>query len=73
MFKKELIIGGKYRLANGKDYKVLHITKDRSSNEDVVIFQKLNGDKGIWAKPLKTLNEKVKVDGKIVNMFEEIN
>jgi len=83
VFEKEVIdysspqnvtlkIGKKYRHYKGKEYKVLHIAKHSETLEELVIYQALYGEWGIWARPLDMFLEQVRVDGKLVNRFEEI-
>lgn len=65
--------GKKYRHFKGKEYLVLNIAKHSETLEDMVVYQALYGEKGIWVRPLDMFREKVVVDGKLVNRFEEIN
>lgn len=69
--ERKLKIGKVYRHYKGKEYLVLHIAKHSETLEDMVVYQALYGEKEVWVRPLKMFLEKVKVEGKIVNRFEE--
>lgn len=71
--ERKIIPGKKYRHFKGKEYLVLYLAKHSETLEDMVVYQALYGEKGIWVRPLDMFMEKVEVDGKLVNRFEEIN
>lgn len=64
--------GKKYRHFKGKEYLVLYIAKHSETLEEMVVYQALYGEMGIWVRPLDMFLEQVEVDGSIVNRFEEI-
>ena len=68
---RKLKIGKKYRHFKGKEYLVLHIAKHSETLEELVVYQALYCEEGIWVRPLDMFLEQVKVDGKLVNRFEE--
>lgn len=73
MKEKETIkLGQKYRHFKGKEYRVLYLAKHSETLEDMVVYQPLYGDMGIWVRPLEMFLEKVEFEGKIVNRFEEV-
>ncbi len=63
--------GKKYRHFKGKEYFVLYLAKHSETLEDLVVYQALYGERGIWVRPLSMFLEQVEVDGKLVNRFEE--
>ena len=69
---RTLKIGKKYRHFKGKEYLVMHIAKHSETLEELVVYQALYGEMGVWVRPLDMFLEQVEVDGKIVNRFEEI-
>lgn len=64
--------GKRYRHFKGKEYLVLHIAKHSETEEELVVYQALYGEMGIWVRPLSMFLEKVERDGKLLNRFEEI-
>ena len=69
--QRTLNIGKKYKHFKGKEYLVLHIAKHSETLEDLVVYQALYGECGIWVRPLSMFLEQVEVNGKLVNRFEE--
>lgn len=68
---RKLKIGKKYRHFKGKEYLVLHIAKHSETLEELVVYQALYGEKGIWVRPLDMFLGQVEVNGMLVNRFEE--
>ena len=73
MKKNNVVIGKKYRHFKGNEYLVLHVAKHSETLEDMVVYQALYGERGIWVRPLSMFLEEKEVDGKIINRFEEID
>ena len=71
-YLRTLKIGKKYRHFKGNEYLVMHIAKHSETLEEVVIYQALYGEMGVWVRPLEMFLEQVEVDGQTVNRFEEI-
>ena len=57
----ELVLGGIYRHYKGKLYRVLHIARHSETEEQLVIYQALYDDYGIWARPFSTFMEDVQM------------
>ncbi|MGB7605117.1 MAG: DUF1653 domain-containing protein [Lutisporaceae bacterium] len=72
MSTKQIIPGKKYRHFKGNEYLVLYIAKHSETLEELVVYQALYGERGIWVRPLDMFLEQVEVDGKKVHRFEEI-
>lgn len=70
---RKIKIGKKYRHFKGKEYLVLHVAKHSETLEEMVVYQALYGEKGIWVRPLEMFLGKKEVDGRLVNRFEEID
>ena len=72
MNENNIVIGKKYRHFKGNEYLVLYVAKHSETREDMVVYQALYGERGIWVRPLSMFLEKKEVDGKMVNRFEKI-
>lgn len=73
MSNREIKIGKKYKHFKGKEYLVLYVAKHSETLEDMVVYQALYGEKGIWVRPLNMFLDTKEVDGEIVNRFEEVD
>jgi hypothetical protein len=71
-YLRTLKIGKKYRHFKGNEYLVMHIAKHSETLEELVVYQALYGEMGVWVRPLEMFLEQVEVDGQMVNRFEEI-
>lgn len=54
---------GKYRHYKGNDYQVIGVAKHSETLEELVVYQALYGNKGLWVRPLAMFQENVEVDG----------
>jgi len=48
------------------------LAKDEPTLQDVVVYQALYGDHGIWVRSLKVFCETIELDGKAVPRFKLI-
>lgn len=69
---RQISIGMKYRHFKGNEYLVLHLAKHSETLEDLVVYQALYGERGIWVRPLEMFLGRKLVDGKMINRFEEM-
>jgi len=60
---------GIYRHFKGNLYKVLELARHSETQEWLVVYQSLYGDKGIWARPLSMFTEHVEVNGVMTARF----
>jgi hypothetical protein len=72
LFQHNIEIGKKYRHFKGNEYLVLHLARHSETLEELVVYQALYGESGIWVRPLAMFAEKVETNGKLVYRFEEI-
>ena len=63
---------GKYRHFKGNEYQVLYLAKHSETLEEMVVYQALYGEKGIWVRPASMWNEDVIRDGKNLKRFTYI-
>jgi hypothetical protein len=61
---KSIVIDGEYEHYKGFRYKVLAIAHHSESLEELVVYQALYGEMGIWVRPLAMFSESVNVNGK---------
>ncbi len=72
MNQRELKTGKKYRHFKGNEYLVLYQAKHSETMEDLVVYQALYGERGIWVRPLDMFLGQKEVNGQMINRFEEI-
>ena len=65
-----MIKPGIYKHFKGGYYKVLYTARHSEINEEVVVYQGLQGDCGIWVRPISMWNETVEHEGVIKKRFE---
>ena len=63
---------GKYRHFKGNEYQVLYVARHSETLEELVVYQALYGEKGIWVRPKAMFEEIIERDGKSFRRFEEI-
>lgn len=63
---------GIYQHYKGPQYKVIHVATHSETDEQLVIYQALYGEFGIWARPLSMFLETVEIDGKTIPRFAYI-
>lgn len=63
---------GEYEHYKGKRYQVLGVAKHSETLEELVVYQKLYDDRGLWVRPLAMFTEEVEVDGKRMPRFRYI-
>ncbi len=61
---------GYYRHFKGNMYKVLYNAKHSETMEEMVVYQALYGEKGIWVRPAAMFVETITRDGKTFPRFE---
>ena len=61
-----------YRHFKGNIYRVLHIAKHSETLEDMIVYQAMYGERGIWVRPKTMFEETIERDGKVIRRFEEV-
>ena len=62
-------ICGKYRHYKGNEYQVLGTTYHSETQELMVLYRPLYGDRALWVRPYDMFNEQIQVEGRIVARF----
>ena len=65
----ETVRPGLYRHYKGKDYRVLYMARHSETEEWMVVYQALYGDRGIWVRPASMWDEEVVRDGVRLKRF----
>ena len=65
--------GKYYRHFKGNVYRVLHIAKHSETLEDIVVYQAMYGERGIWVRPKAMFEEEIKRDRRTFRRFEPIS
>jgi hypothetical protein len=71
--KRSVVIGAEYEHYKKHNYKVLALARHSETLEEMVVYQALYGEGGIWVRPLGMFLEEVLVEGKRVPRFKQIN
>ncbi len=60
---------GIYRHFKGNRYRVLMLAKHSETQEDMVVYEALYGEGGIWVRPASMWLETVERDGQVFQRF----
>jgi hypothetical protein len=60
---------GRYRHYKGNNYRVLGLAKHTETEEELVVYQALYGERGLWVRPASMFLETVRVNGSLVPRF----
>ena len=60
---------GRYRHYKGGEYEVLGIATHSETEESLVVYRPLYGERGLWVRPLAMFVESVERDGEEVARF----
>lgn len=64
-----MIKPGIYQHFKGNYYKVLYVAKHSETLEEMVVYQALYGEHGIWVRPRAMFEESVEVHGVLKKRF----
>ncbi len=67
-----MIKPGKYLHFKGREYEVYATAKHSETEEEMVIYRQLYGEKALWVRPAKMWEEEVEHEGKTVKRFTYI-
>lgn len=63
---------GRYRHFKGNEYEVLFCARHSETQEEMVVYRALYGERGLWVRPAAMWNETVEWDGKAFRRFTYI-
>ncbi len=63
---------GIYQHFKGNRYRVMALARHSETREEMVVYQALYGERGIWVRPLAMFDETLERDGKTLKRFEFI-
>ena len=63
---------GKYRHFKGNEYEVISLARHSETQEELVVYRALYGERGLWVRPASMWNETVERDGKAFTRFTYI-
>jgi hypothetical protein len=64
---------GLYRHYKGNMYEVFMTAQYSETEEWMVVYKALYGDKGIWVRPYEMFVELVEVDGQMTERFKKVD
>lgn len=67
---KELKIGGIYRHYKGNRYRVVGVAKHSETVEEMVVYEALYGEGGLWVRNKEMFLENVVINGETVERFK---
>lgn len=63
---------GTYRHYKGEFYEVIDIARHSETEEELVVYRALYGERGLWVRPLGMFTEAVIVDGAPTPRFRPV-
>lgn len=70
--KTNLLTLGLYQHYNDNLYQVIGLSRHSETLEELVVYQALYGDYGLWVRPLSMFLESVEKDGNVIPRFKFI-
>lgn len=63
---------GRYRHFKGGEYRVIGIARHSETLEEMVVYEAIYGEGGLWVRPASMWNDEIERDGKKFKRFEFI-
>ena len=70
--KLNVLKRGLYQHYKGSQYEVIDVVRHSETDEKLVLYRALYGEKGLWVRPLEMFRESVNIDGLCMPRFEYI-
>lgn len=68
----EVIKGGRYRHYKGNEYTVIGCARHTETNEELVVYRAVYGNRQLWVRPKDMFLDTVIIDGKPIPRFAYI-
>jgi len=68
-----MITPGTYRHYKGNLYEVVDVARHSETEEQLVVYRALYGERGLWVRPLAMFEESVVIDGVVQPRFARVN
>ncbi|MEV4423106.1 DUF1653 domain-containing protein [Patulibacter sp. NPDC049589] len=69
---EDAVVPGRYRHYKGPEYEVLSEARHSETEEVLVVYRALYGERGLWVRPKAMFVETVVVDGVTVPRFARV-
>ncbi len=69
---KSLQLNTTYEHYKGMRYQVLAIARHSETLEELVVYQALYGERGVWVRPVTMFLEQVLVNGELTPRFNKV-
>ena len=63
---------GRYRHYKGGEYDVIDVARHSETEELMVVYRPLYGERELWVRPLSMFLESVELDGKTIPRFQRL-
>ncbi len=64
---------GLYQHYKGEQYEVIDLVRHSETEETLVLYRALYGERGLWVRPLTMFSESVNVEGRSTPRFEFVS
>ena len=69
---RSIVVGGFYEHYKKKPYQVIAVARHSETLEELVVYQALYGEGGVWVRPVAMFLETVLVDGQSQPRFKSV-
>jgi len=69
MSENNVVQPGRYRHYKGGEYEVMGVATHSETDELLVVYRCLYGDRGLWVRPLAMFQESVEMGGEQIPRF----
>lgn len=67
------VLPGTYRHYKGNDYLVIAVARHSETEEEMVVYRCLYGDRSLWVRPISMFSDMVELEGKPVLRFTRLD